>query len=200
MRGYNKLRKTSWDLLKTELPANLHYHSIRHTISALKNCEEYIRYFDLDSYQAKLLRIGILLHDIGFTVSLDDHELEGAKIANELMTKFEFTKSEIKVVTRLILATKLPQKPKNLLERIICDVDLDYLGRKDFYKISGLLYQELLERGDFFDKTHWNRIQIDFLENHMYHTEFAKERRQRLKEQRIEELKYMVSFQDRKIV
>ena len=157
-------------------------------------------YFNIDRYQAKLLRIGVLLHDIGFTVSMDHHELEGAKIANELMTEFEFAKSEIKFVTQLILATELPQKPKNLMERIICDVDLDYLGRKDFYEISDLLYQELLERSEFFDKTQWNRIQIAFLENHTYHTEFARKKRQGLKEQRIDELKYMVSFQDRKIV
>lgn len=200
MRGYNKLRKKSWHLLQSELPEGLHYHSILHTVSSLKICEEYIRYFDIDRYDAKLLRIGVLLHDIGFTVSLDHHELEGAKIANELMTEFEFTKSDLKVVTQLILATKLPQKPKNLLERIICDVDLDYLGRKDFYEISDLLYQELLERSELFDKTQWNRIQIEFLENHTYHTEFAKKRRQGLKEQRIDELKYMVSFQNRKIV
>jgi len=200
MRGYNKLRKKSWDLLQSELPVELHYHSIRHTRSALKNCEEYIRYFNIDSYQSKLLRIGILLHDIGFTVSLDDHELEGAKIANELMTEFDFAKSDIKLVTQLILATKLPQKPKNLLERIICDVDLDYLGRKDFYQISDLLYKELLERSDFFDKTQWNKIQIEFLEKHTYHTEFARKRRQGLKEQRIAELKDKVSFKGRKAV
>lgn len=200
MRGYNKLRKKSWHLLQSELPGELYYHSILHTVSSLKICEEYIRYFDIDRYDAKLLRIGVLLHDIGFTVSLDHHELEGAKIANELMIELEFTKSDIKVVTQLILATELPQKPKNLLERIICDVDLDYLGRKDFYEISDLLYQELFEKSQFFDKTQWNRIQIEFLENHTYHTEFAKKRRQGLKEQRIDELKYMVSFQDRKII
>jgi predicted metal-dependent HD superfamily phosphohydrolase len=200
MRGYNKLRKKSWDLLRSELPVELHYHSIRHTISALKNCEEYIKYFAIDSYQAKLLRISILLHDIGFTVSVDDHELEGAKIANELMTELDFSKSDINVVTRLILATKLPQKPKNLLERIICDVDLDYLGRNDFYEISDLLYKELLERSTFFDRTQWNKIQIEFLEKHTYHTEFARRKRQGLKEQRIAELKCKVSFEGRKAV
>jgi len=200
MRGYNKLRKKSFDLLLSELPEKLHYHGIRHTISALDNCEDYIRHYEIDKYQAKLLRIGVLLHDIGFTVSMDDHELEGARIANELMTDLEFSKSDIKVVTELILATKLPQKPKNLLESIICDVDLDYLGRKDFYKISDLLYEELLERFDFFDKNEWNKMQIKFLENHTYHTEFAVKRRQKCKEQRIAELNYKVSSEGRKVV
>lgn len=200
MKGYNKLRKKAWDLLETGLPENLYYHSIRHTKNALKNCETYISHTGIDPYNSKLLRIAVLLHDIGFTVSKENHEIEGARIANELMTGFEFSKSDIKVVTQLILATKLPQKPKNLLQRIICDVDLDYLGRSDFYEISDLLYKELLESHDFFDKTEWNKMQIDFLERHTYHTYFAKKRRQRFKEQRIAELKYMVSIEGRKVV
>ena len=78
------------------------------------------------------------------------------------------------------------------MERIICDVDLDYLGRNDFYEISDLLYKELLERSTFFDRTQWNNIQIEFLEKHTYHTEFARRKRQGLKEQRIAELKCKV--------
>ena len=200
MKGYNKLRKEAWNLLETGLPENLYYHSIRHTRNALKNCEAYISHLGIDKYNSKLLRIAVLFHDLGFTVSIDNHEMEGARIANEQMTRFSFSKSDIKVVTRLILATKLPQKPKNLLESIICDVDLDYLGRKDFYEISDLLYQELLERLDFFDRTQWDKIQIEFLENHHYHTEFARKRRQGMKEQRIAELKHEVSFKNRKAV
>ena len=200
MKGYNKLRKEAWDLLETGLPENLYYHSIRHTKNALKNCEAYISHMGIDAYNSKLLRIAVLLHDIGFTISMDNHEMEGARIANEMMTRYSFSKSDIKVVTRLILATKLPQKPKNLLECIICDVDLDYLGRKDFYEISDLLYQELTERSGFFDKTQWNKIQIEFLENHHYHTEFARKRRQGQKQRRIAELKCKASFEDRKAV
>lgn len=200
MRGYYKLRKKAWEILHSDLPKGLYYHSVRHTISALKNCEDYIRYFKIDSYNAKLLRIGVLLHDIGFTVSMDNHELEGAKIANELMTELEFSKNDIKIVTELILATTIPQLPKNLLQRIICDVDLDYLGRNDFYEISDLLYEELLERSNYFDRTEWNRIQIEFLEGHQYHTEFAVKRRESNKQRRIEELKFTIAKGKRKIV
>jgi uncharacterized protein len=199
MKGYNKLRKKSWDLLNSGLPRELYYHSIRHTKSALKNCEAYIGYFNINSYDSKLLRIGVLLHDIGFTVSLDNHEVEGAKIATKLMRQYDFSKNDIEVVTGLILATRMPQRPTNLMQRIICDVDLDYLGRKDFYEISDLLYRELLERSELFDRLQWNRIQIEFLEKHSYHTEFAKKRRQGSKESRIAELKYMVASSRRKI-
>ena len=193
MRGYNTLRKKCLEILNSDLPSSLHYHSIRHTLNVLKNCEYHIRYYDIEPYDAKLLRLGVLLHDIGFTVTIEEHELESAKIALKLMTEYGFSKSEIEVVRGLIMATRLPQSPGNLLERIICDVDLDYLGRKDFYKISDLLYKELLERSAYFDKNHWNKIQIEFLENHTYHTEFAKRRRQKAKERRIEELKASIT-------
>ena len=41
------------------------------------------------------------------------------------------------------MATKFPQDPHNLLEEIICDADLDFLGRTDFYPIGNSLFEEL---------------------------------------------------------
>ena len=38
----------------------------------------------------------------------------------------------------------MPQTPKNHLEEIMCDSDLDYLGRQDFYPIAETLRQELV--------------------------------------------------------
>ena len=92
----------------------------------------------------------------------------------------------------LILCTKIPQQPKTLLERIICDVDLDYLGRPDFYEISDQLFRELKALSVINNIDEWNKIQINFLEAHTYHTDFAIRNRQPNKEQRIKELKQLV--------
>ena len=78
-----------------------------------------------------MLRLGVLMHDIGFTVSSENHEEEGVKIAKSLMAKHNFSHEEIDLVSGLIMATKIPQRPKSLLQKIICDVDLDYLGLVD---------------------------------------------------------------------
>ena len=43
------------------------------------------------------------------------------------------------------MATKMPQRPKNLLQQIICDADLDYLGRNDFFILSEKLHKEFIE-------------------------------------------------------
>ncbi|MCK9612757.1 MAG: hypothetical protein PHR81_00260 [Bacteroidales bacterium] len=40
------------------------------------------------------------------------------------------------------MATKIPTKLKNKLEKLLCDADLDYLGREDYMEISNRLRRE----------------------------------------------------------
>ena len=88
----------------------------------------------------------------------------------------------------MILATKIPQTPKNLLEQIICDADLDYLGRPDYAENSQLLLQELLLTKKI-NKTEWLRIQDSFLTKHVYFTKTSKSKRNKLKSIVLESIK-----------
>ena len=188
MKGYIKLRRKVNKILETNLPNKLYYHALHHTHDVLKVCNDYIRREKIKPRDAKLLRIGALLHDIGFTETYQNHEVKGQEIAQELMGHLDFSQKDIDVVKGLIWATKIPQSPKTKLEKIICDADLDYLGRRDFYKISDQLFKELKLRGLLGNKKEWNNIQIKFLEGHSYHTKFALKHRQPVKEKRIAEL------------
>ncbi len=192
MKGYIKLKKEVLGILNTKLPKDLYYHGIHHTIDALDVCEIYLIEEKINEEDVDLLRIGVLMHDIGFTVSIENHEVRGVEMAEKLMSKHNFSPNEIEVVKELILATRVPQNPKTHLEKIICDVDLDYLGRSDYYTISDQLYKELFAYNNIESKTEWNKVQIKFLERHKYHTDFAKKNRQPQKEMRIEELKELV--------
>lgn len=192
MKGYIKLRKKGIEILNTQLSGELFYHGIHHTYDVCNVINQYIRREKINSYQAKLLRIGALFHDIGFTISNQNHEEKSVEIAKKYMTDFGFSKNDFNVVKGLILATKIPQSPKNQLEKIICDADLDYLGRADFYPISNQLFKELKAFSIFKTMDEWNMAQIKFLEAHSYHTKFARKNRQPEKEKRIVEIKNMV--------
>ena len=192
MKGYYKLRNKVLGILNTELPKELYYHDMQHTLSVLKECNKYAVREQLTSHQSKLLRLGALLHDVGFTISSENHEAVGAEIAKNLMTKYGFSKKDIEIVRGLIMATKIPQQPKNLMEKIICDADLDYLGKSEFYTISNELYKELKHRNLIGSKKDWDKVQIKFLENHHFHTAFSKKHRQPEKLKRIAELKLKV--------
>ena len=189
MTGYLKLRRKTLDLLRTELSEELRYHGIAHTMEVLKVCNDYIRREKVSSDEAKLLRTGALCHDLGFTVSYYDHEENSAVIAMELMTQCGYSEKNKNVVIELIHATKVPQSPKTYLEKILCDADLDYLGRKDYKEISDLLFQELNTFGQISSREKWREMQITFLETHEYHTPFARKNRTPGKERRLRELK-----------
>lgn len=192
MKGYYKLRRTILDILNTKLSKDLHYHGVHHTLDALDSCKIYLKYNEVSVHDAKLLRLGVLFHDIGFTETNLEHEQKSSEIAKRLLNNYNFPKDDIQIIVDLILCTKIPQQPKTLLERIICDVDLDYLGRPDFYEISDQLFRELKALSVINNIDEWNKIQINFLEAHTYHTDFAIRNRQPNKEQRIKELKQLV--------
>ena len=192
MKGYYTLRKTILDILHSKLSDDLYYHGVHHTLDALKVSVFYLRHIKLNQHDSKLLRLGILLHDIGFTETTEEHELKGVEIAKRLLSQHTFSAQDIQIITDLILVTKVPQRPKTIMEKIICDVDLDYLGRSDFYEISDQLFRELKALSVIKTIDEWNKIQIKFLEAHSYHTDFAIKNRQPQKELRIKELKKLV--------
>jgi hypothetical protein len=93
------------------------------------------------------------------------------------------------MILGLIRATKIPQNPSNLLEKIICDADLDYLGREDFWEIGNKLFEELKTLGLISNKYEWNQNQLVFLENHSYFTNASQKLRNERKHQNLLEIK-----------
>ena len=173
MKGYLPLRKYVLNRLKADLPAHLTYHGIDHTLDVLEVCEQYIRRLNLGEEERFLLRIGAVVHDMGFLVGPANHEEVGAGMASELILQLGMNESQIEEVRGLILATKIPQSPKNELQKIICDADLDYLGRDDYPEISQRLYEEFKFMKVVQTDEDWKQLQINFLKAHYFHTPFA---------------------------
>jgi len=123
--------------------------------------------------ELELLRVAISLHDYGFVWSHENHEERGCMAARNVLPNFGFTENEIDAICGMIMATKIPQSPKTILEQIICDADLYYLGTKYYFQVSELFKEELTSLGVLKDRNQWLQIQTRFLENHNYHTDIA---------------------------
>jgi len=119
---------------------------------------------------------------------LNEHEKAGVEIARKVLPDFGYEATDIDCIVGMIMATKIPQSPKTKLERIICDADLDYLGRDDFYSIGKTLFEELKQLGYVDDEKNWDMLQIDFLRGHEYHTDFSIQYREPEKQRRLNEL------------
>ncbi|MCY1378022.1 hypothetical protein D3C87_1448270 [compost metagenome] len=89
----------------------------------------------------------------------------------------------------MIMATRIPQMPQNLLEEILADADLDYLGRDDFFTIGDRLYEELSVFGMVSNEWDWNVLQVKFLEAHHYFTDTAIRLRKQKKEENLQKIK-----------
>ena len=188
MRNVRKLKKIVEDKITKEISPELSYHGLHHTLSVYEVCNDYIRRMDIKPSDAFLLRTAALTHDIGILYTYNDHEEEGMRYVREKLPELGYSKKE-NTVCDLIAATRLPQNPKNTIEKIICDADLDYIGTDAFYEIGDTLFQEFLKLGVVTDEEDWDKLQIRFLEGHHYHTDFAKKHRAPVKEKFLNELK-----------
>lgn len=103
-------------------------------MEVLDVCNQYIKRLHISAEDAYLLRTAALIHDIGIMWTYNGHEEASVRYSKEILPAFGYSKTDLAKIERMILATQIPQKPKNILEKIICDADLDYLGTKNFYK------------------------------------------------------------------
>lgn len=185
----SKLKNYLTAKLKSELPKNLTYHGLHHTMEVLDVCNQYIRRLHINAKDAYLLRTAALIHDIGIMWTYNGHEEESVRYSKEILPSFGYSKSDLLKIERMILATQIPQKPKNILEKIICDADLDYLGTNNFYKTGNTLFKEFIAYKVIANEKEWDALQIRFLTNHHYHTDFAIKNREPKKQAFLMELK-----------
>lgn len=173
MQGYRTLRKQILSDLEANLPKTLTYHALEHTLDVLNVCNQYIKREKLPEEERYMLRAGAIVHDMGFLKGPANHEEVGAGMAENMMKDLGVDQEIIEKVKGLVMATKIPQNPQNHLQRIICDADLDYLGRQDYPEISQRLFEELKNMNVISTDQQWKDLQINFLKAHHFHTPFA---------------------------
>ncbi len=189
---FTDLQELMLNKLERELPPHLYYHNIKHTIDVVTQVELIGLGEAVSDEELLLLKTAALFHDSGHILGYKDHERFGTLIAREILPDYYYTLKQIEKICELIYATEMPPKPKNLLEEIMCDADLDYLGRSDMIPVSTLLYRELKEYNMVKSWNEWNRLQIKFISNHQYYTKTALSLREVNKQKQIERIKKLL--------
>jgi uncharacterized protein len=187
---YNSIYQHNIARLQNELSPRLTYHSIHHTLDVLKQSVLIAEREGMtDAENILLLQIAALYHDTGFIYVYSGHEAKGCELCRSELPGFGISESQINIICGMIMATKIPQSPQNLLEQIICDADLDYLGRDDFEIISNHLYKEFTDQGYVKNYLDWMQKQIGFFESHKYFTKSSQLLRQPKKNENLEKIK-----------
>ena len=189
---FSDLQEYILDRLEKGLPKHLYYHNVKHTVDVVTESELIGWSEGLNDSQLLLLKTAALFHDMGHIATYIGHEECSTDFARELLPKYLYTDEEINTICRIIMATKLPPKPADLLEAIICDSDLDYLGRTDFVPVSNALYAELKVIDKLLSLNDWNKQQVKFISSHQYFTKTGRKLREVKKQEQIERIKQLI--------
>jgi len=137
-----------------------------------------------------LLAIAAWFHDLGYDKGPTGHEQRSAEYAKTFLEKYDFTEADIKIIQNCIMATKMPQSPNTLFEKILCDADMSHLGKKIYWERCGRIRQELaLTKNTMMSEPEWIDFELKFIINQKYHTAQANHLFEKRKRKHIRQLK-----------
>jgi uncharacterized protein len=161
--------------LASELSPDLTYHSLTHTRDdVLPAATRLGQMSGVNGETLLLLETAALYHDTGFLLQYSDHESASIAIARATLPGFGYNPAQVDLIATLIGATRMPQRPQTPLQELICDADLDLLGREDFMRLNYELFKEVrLYTGQDITDQEWLTDQLKFLEAHRFFTAAA---------------------------
>ncbi len=179
------------DLFMNKVSESVRFHTLAHTQEVVAACETMADYYKLGDDDKQALLLAAWFHDTGFSSGqARDHESVSVKHATDFLAAHAVP-SELTIrVLGCINATRMPQNPSTMIEKIICDADLFHLGTDSFKEKSRLLRQELhILGGEEISKSEWRYNNIAFLEAHKYFTSYGQDQLQPVKEKHLAALK-----------
>jgi len=181
MQSSQDMKSFVLGLMKEKLSPFYYYHNCGHTLYVMEKAIEIGQYENCTEKEINLLETAALWHDSGFINTYANHEKAGCLLARQYLPGYGYSATDTAIICGMIMATKMPQSPKNKLEEIIADADLEYLGTPDAEEKAGSLFKELQYLNPFLTKTQWHKTQVSFLQTHQYFTRFCKENREPVK-------------------
>lgn len=173
-------------LFDEKLDSNFLYHNFEHTKNVVNGIETLCKAEKIDLQTATILVLAGWFHDTGYVHGLKNHEEQSVIIALEFMKSKNLSPDTQERVSSLIMATTFNYEPKNLLERIMKDADNAHLASENYPSTLELLRKEWgYSINKNYCNTDWFVLNIDFLKNHKYYTQYAQQNWQTIKEKNI---------------
>ena len=180
--------------LKRELDTKLVYHCYFHTIDVIDQAITLGSNAQLCERDLEIITVAALFHDAGFLKQHHDNEPIGAAMAESAMRVVgDYSKSEIALVSQMILDTKLithqcAQLSNTRLSPYLLDADLSNLGRPIFWRQTEAVATEI---GINFDK--FMPVTRDLMERHNWQSDSARKLYGEQKEKNVKELELAIS-------
>lgn len=176
---------------KTRGDQKLAYHNLAHTETVVSNAGQIARHYQLGEKDFFIVMTAAWFHDTGYlTGGAEDHEMRGADIAAKFLKESQVDEETIQMMRQCILATRMPQSPKSLIEQIVCDADLYHFGTDEFAERNKLMRREAESRlRTKITKSDWRKSTIRFMEAHHFQTDYGRNLLEDKKKENLKDLK-----------
>jgi predicted metal-dependent HD superfamily phosphohydrolase len=181
------------ELFRDELPDGIKFHDANHTLHPTKGVVAVANRIAItegvSGNDRELLITAAYFHDTGYIREYDKNEPIAARMAGRILKLIGYESKEIDKIQTMILSTDLDREPKSHVEKILCDADLDHLGREDFFKYDLKVREGRGARGiDVSDDAKWYRGTLEFLKKHQYYTPSQNKLREQGKQKNLKML------------
>jgi predicted metal-dependent HD superfamily phosphohydrolase len=182
-------------ILRERTPDQNYYHNLYHTLDVVESSIEIGIGEKLSPDEMEMVQIAAWFHDIGYIEKPEGHEEVSAMYAGNFLNEENYPEERIAKVVGCILATKVPQNPRTKLEQVICDSDLNHLGREKFSARNDYFRKEQeYYRNRKLTETEWLTSTIDFMTRHHFHSGFAINNFSKIKKKNIKDLQLQLDL------
>lgn len=162
-------------LFRDKLPKHYYYHNSNHTVEVVDTARIIALNSGLSDTETESVLIASWFHDSGLTKVYKGHEDISALLAKSFLSEISHPSKLIDLIATIILATKMPHSPQNILEEIISDADISHMG-KDIFDERSLQLRKEWEAvyNRTYTEEEWLKINIEFMEENHFYTEYCK--------------------------
>jgi predicted metal-dependent HD superfamily phosphohydrolase len=181
------------DVFKDRAFEKRSFHNIVHTQDVVRAAREIGIQSELNEDELESAVIAAWLHDIGYLEGANEHERKAADKAKALLNDWGASHKKILEVTEAILSTKVPQQPRSLISKVLCDADLHHLSTDACQERAEQLRAEWENVGEKkLQDAEWLKTNLEFMESHRYHTPYGQAILQQGKKKNIKRLRKLL--------
>ena len=175
--------------LEAELDKNLYFHNLEYSKHIYEHNGLLAKAAELDLEETVCLRTATLLLNIGFIGGYENYENRSAEYSRIILPEYNYSEKQITIISNLILSSKWPPDPKNMLEMVMYDTKMEYIGRADYIRLYKLLFLEQNHFLKSIDVLEFKRKQLEILQTYSFYTESARRLREISLEDQVQKIK-----------
>jgi len=182
------------EMVLKNLPETFTYHNLEHTTHVATAAREIGTHSALQENDLESVIVAAWLHDTGYEKDYDHHEEASIDTAGKLLKEWGAPDSKIEQVKKLIGATRMPQQPGTLPEKVLCDADLAHLADDNILECGEQIRHEfeIFKNLKFETDAEWIQNNIKFFKEHHYFTSYGQTVLEERKRKNIKKLKKMM--------